>query len=100
MGTRTSKQIDEAELRVQELESYSTDQAKRIIKLYAEVDTLKQQKHCDTEKIDKLLSDIDLIHKQHNTDIFVYLDAMDEITKITESVHPVNKPSSSLSQNM
>ena len=81
MGACSSKQ-NQTELRVCELESYGMDQAKKIIKLYRQLDTLKAQADVDTAMIEKLQQEVEALKALHRADIFVLRDKLDTIRDI------------------
>ena len=99
MGACSSKQ-NQTELRVCELESYGMDQAKKIIKLYRQLDTLKAQADVDTAMIEELQQEVEALKALHRADIFVlrdkFLDVIQDI--IIESESAVGKPESSSRQ--
>ena len=86
------------ELRICELERYNVDQAAKIVKLYREIEELRNNAQIDTVTIQKLENEIDQIKKIHRADIFVFTDKMDRIREITESELEVGKQSSSSHQ--
>ena len=95
MGACSSKQ-NQTELRVCELESYGMDQAKKIIKLYRQLDTLKAQADVDTAMIEELQQEVEALKALHRADIFVlrdkFLDAIQDLVIVSESA--VGKPES------
>ena len=98
MGACSSKQ-NQTELRVCELESYGMDQAKKIIKLYRQLDTLKAQADVDTAMIEELQQEVEALKALHRADIFVLRDKLDTIRDIvTESEPEVGRPESSSRQ--
>lgn len=95
MGTCTSKHNDESELRIAELENYGMDQAAKLIKLYKDLEIEKKKTVVDTRHIHDLTAKIEKLYEKYDSDIFVYMDTLEQIQDITKSALVVNRPSSS-----
>ena len=84
MGGLCSSTENELELKITELEECESEQSRKIMMLYKELEIEKKKTRVDTEHIKKLNDEINQLHKKYDTDIFVCLDTLDEIHNLTK----------------
>ena len=83
MGLCSSTE-NELELKITELEECESEQSRKIMTLYKELEIEKKKTRVDTEHIKNLNDEIHQLHKKYDTDIFMCLDTLDEIHKLTK----------------
>ena len=84
MGLCFSSTENDLELKITELEECESEQSRKIMTLYKELEIEKKKTVIDAQHIKHLNDEIKQLHKKYDTDIFVYLDTLDEIHKLTK----------------
>ena len=89
MGLCSSTE-NELELKITELEECESEQSRKIMTLYKELEIEKKKTVIDAQHIKHLNDEIKQLHRKYDTDIFVYMDTLDEIHKLTKFEPEVN----------
>ena len=89
MGLCSSTE-NELELKITELEECESEQSRKIMTLYKELEIEKKKTVIDAQHIKHLNDEIKQLHRKYDTDIFVYMDTLDETHKLTKFEPEVN----------
>lgn len=92
MGLCSSKE-NKATIRITELEECESEQSRKIMTLYKELEIERKKTVLDTQHIKNLNDEINGLHDKYNTDLFVVMDTLDKIHDLTKFELEVNMPS-------